>query len=247
MADFRRLLNTDSALAARAVVDRLLSLHAGYERSSRAALLSAGAHNQAAGRYVHTIIDPVFATMQAIIYRNAELALTRALAKSAALCRSQNSATNAIIIAFALAVALMLAFGLIIAQFRRRLDSAHRAETVSAFEAVSLPAYGVVGPIGAAEAFDGLVEKARERIESLGDIEAHAAYGIPVEELAVYSASLDLLVVGSRGYGPLGRLMHGSTSQHLARVARSPLLVLTRTAHTSAEPGSADDESGLHT
>jgi nucleotide-binding universal stress UspA family protein len=119
---------------------------------------------------------------------------------------------------------------------------------VSAFEAVSLPAYGVVaGPIGAAEAFDGFVEEARQRIESLGEIEAHAAYGIAVEELAVYSASLDLLVVGSRGYGPLGRLVHGSTSQQLARVARCPLLVLTRTAHTS-ETGdvvAADEESGL--
>ena len=40
--------------------------------------------------------------------------------------------------------------------------------------------------------------------------------------------SLDLLVVGSRGYGPLSRLVHGSTSQQLARSARCPLLVLTR-------------------
>jgi nucleotide-binding universal stress UspA family protein len=114
---------------------------------------------------------------------------------------------------------------------------------LSAFEAVSLPAYGLVaGPIGAAETFGGLVEEARERIESLGDFEAHAAYGNPVEELALYSASLDLLVVGSRGYGPLGRLVHGSTSQQLARVARCPLLVLTRTAQTT-ESGPAHHSS----
>ena len=128
VADFRRLLHTDSSSAARAVVDRLLSLHAGYERASQTALRSVDAHNQAAARYVNTIIAPVFGTMQAIIYRNAELASTRALAKSAALRRSQNSATSAIIIAFVLGVALMLAFGLIIAQFRRRLDSANRVE-----------------------------------------------------------------------------------------------------------------------
>jgi nucleotide-binding universal stress UspA family protein len=80
------------------------------------------------------------------------------------------------------------------------------------------------------EAFPALVEQARERITALGDIEAHAAYGVPAEELAVYSASLDLLVVGSRGYGPLGRLVHGSTSRQLGRSARCPLLVLTRDA-----------------
>ena len=37
-----------------------------------------------------------------------------------------------------------------------------------------------------------------------------------------------LLVVGSRSYGPLGRLMHGSTSQQLARTCRCALLVLPR-------------------
>jgi hypothetical protein len=39
-----------------------------------------------------------------------------------------------------------------------------------------------------------------------------------------------LLVVGSRSYGPIGRLVHGSVSQQLARTARCPLLVLTRAA-----------------
>ena len=119
---------------------------------------------------------------------------------------------------------------------------------LSAFEAVALPAYGsAAGPHGAAETFEARVAEARERIESLGDVEAHATYGNPVEELAVYSASLDLLIVGSRGYGPLGRLVHGSTSQHLARVARCPLLVLTRTAHTpeTGELVATHDERGL--
>jgi hypothetical protein len=40
------------------------------------------------------------------------------------------------------------------------------------------------------------------------------------------------LVVGSRGYGPVGRLIHGSTSQQLARTARCPLLVLARSIDT---------------
>lgn len=38
----------------------------------------------------------------------------------------------------------------------------------------------------------------------------------------------ETLVIGSRGYGPLGRLVHGSTPMGLARDARSALLVLPR-------------------
>jgi len=108
---------------------------------------------------------------------------------------------------------------------------------LSAFEAVSIPAYGAIAaPVGLAGMLEEFVEDARARIEALGDLEAHAVYGNPIEELAVYSASLDLLVVCSRGYGPLGRLVHGSTSQQLARVARCPLLVLIRSAAPSDTP-----------
>jgi nucleotide-binding universal stress UspA family protein len=92
---------------------------------------------------------------------------------------------------------------------------------------MTVPGAGTVG-----ETLPTLVEQARQRITALADVEAHAAYGVPAEELAVYSASLDLLVVGSRGYGPLGRLVHGSTSRQLGRSARCPLLVLTRDAHS---------------
>jgi nucleotide-binding universal stress UspA family protein len=48
----------------------------------------------------------------------------------------------------------------------------------------------------------------------------HVRYGNIVDELTSYSVPLDLLIVGSRGYGPIGRLVHGSTSAHLARCAR---------------------------
>jgi nucleotide-binding universal stress UspA family protein len=106
------------------------------------------------------------------------------------------------------------------------------AAKLSAFEAVSLPSFAFVGPGAADNAPDRLVADALERIAGLGGVEPHAAYGQPAEELARYSASLDLLIVGARGYGPVGRLIHGSTSQQLARAARCPLLVLTRAAHS---------------
>jgi nucleotide-binding universal stress UspA family protein len=110
----------------------------------------------------------------------------------------------------------------------RALASALDAR-ISAFEAVNIPA-GMLGAYGPefGDAVDAIVRTARERIQALGDVEAHAAYGPVIEELALYSASVDLLVVGSRGYGPLGRLVHGSTSTGLARSARCALLVLPR-------------------
>lgn len=116
----------------------------------------------------------------------------------------------------------------------RELAVQHGAR-VSAFEAVSLPGYLFGGPAAPVEKpISEFVENARERIAALGGVEPHAAYGNPAEELTLYSASLDLLVVGSRSYGPIGRLVHGSVSQQLARTARCPLLVLTRAARAEA-------------
>ena len=117
----------------------------------------------------------------------------------------------------------------------RTLADEHHAK-LSALEAVSLPAYALVGggrPV--ADAINRLVEDARERIAALGGVEAHASYGIPAEELSLYSASLDLLVVGSRGYGPVCRIVHGSVSQQLARTVRCPLLVLPRAGRTGEQ------------
>jgi nucleotide-binding universal stress UspA family protein len=98
-------------------------------------------------------------------------------------------------------------------QFARALALELGAK-LSAFEAITIPSRALsTGPLPFDEMVSGLVAEARDRIAAFGEIEPHAAYGHPAEELAVYSAPLDLLVVGSRGYGPIGRLIHGSTSQ----------------------------------
>jgi nucleotide-binding universal stress UspA family protein len=112
----------------------------------------------------------------------------------------------------------------------RELAAEHGAR-VSAFEAVSPPPRTIAGARHPDQAtLDAEVQEARERLAALADVEPHAAYGEPAEELALYGASVDLLIVGSRGYGPLGRLVHGRTSLQLARSARCPLLVLPRAA-----------------
>lgn len=125
----------------------------------------------------------------------------------------------------------------------RSLAAAHHAR-LSAFEAVSLPtaAYMSAGLPGD-EVIEDMIDSAQDRVARLEGVEPHAAYGQAAEELAIYSASLDLLVLGSRDYGPIGRLVHGSTSLQLARSARCPLLVLTRAARRQKLPAA---EIGAH-
>jgi nucleotide-binding universal stress UspA family protein len=92
----------------------------------------------------------------------------------------------------------------------------------------------VPGGVGYWEAFDwsaatdAVEQAANERLRSLDDVDGSVAVGIPSEALAAFGAEVDLLVVGSRSYGPIRRMMLGSTSEHLARSARCPLLVLPR-------------------
>ena len=119
--------------------------------------------------------------------------------------------------------------------FARQLARRYGAK-LSAFEAVSLPSYTYIGgPVPLEdEELDEMVDAARARIAALGGVEAHAGYGITCDELAIYSGSVDLLILGSHGYGAIGRLVHGSTSEALAGSARCPVLVLTRAGRGTA-------------
>jgi nucleotide-binding universal stress UspA family protein len=90
-------------------------------------------------------------------------------------------------------------------------------------------------------------EEAEERLAAvlaeLGDVATgDVAFGNPARELAFEGNHLDLLVTGSRGYGPVRRLMLGSTSSKLVHEAPCPVLVLARTAvheHEQTDEASA--------
>ena len=69
------------------------------------------------------------------------------------------------------------------------------------------------------------------RFGGVDDLDGQVSYGSPGEELACLSEDVDLLIVGSRSCGSLGRLFTGSTSTYLARRARCPLLVFPRSAN----------------
>ncbi|HEV2785206.1 MAG TPA: universal stress protein, partial [Solirubrobacteraceae bacterium] len=76
-------------------------------------------------------------------------------------------------------------------------------------------------------AHEAAVAEARARVE----VEDRFVDGPADDVLATQSEELDLLVVGSRGYGPLGAVLLGGTSSHLAHTARCPLLVTPRGTH----------------
>ena len=55
------------------------------------------------------------------------------------------------------------------------------------------------------------------------DVRSDGSYRVPC-----LVDGADLLIVGSRGYGPLGSVFHGSVSSYLERHAQSGLLVVPR-------------------
>jgi nucleotide-binding universal stress UspA family protein len=101
---------------------------------------------------------------------------------------------------------------------------------VHALEVVSIPTYafGALVPPTIGESIELILQEAVERLKELPDVDGHVVYGRTGEELAAFSTDMDILIVGSRGYGPVRRLVLSSTSNYLERHARSSLLVLPR-------------------
>jgi len=128
----------------------------------------------------------------------------------------------------------------------RAVAAHHRAKLIG-MEVVSVPTYSFTGltPPALGETIEALLADARERLRAMEDVEGRAVYGLPGEELAAFGADVDLLVVGSRNYGPLRRLVVGSTSDYLQRHARCSLLVLPRRSgrgeQSAAESSTAPD------
>jgi nucleotide-binding universal stress UspA family protein len=69
------------------------------------------------------------------------------------------------------------------------------------------------------------------------DVHAAAVFvsGVPGAELGAQTESLDLLVLGSRGYGPLRAVLLGGVSHAAVRSARCPVVVLPHGARTGLE------------
>src|SRR5665213_54886 len=92
----------------------------------------------------------------------------------------------------------------------------------------------VLTPLDWTDETERVIAAERVRMQTFKNVEGSVVYGDPSAELAAFGAEVDLLVVGSRGYGPLGRLLNGSTSTYLARHTSCPLLVLPRVRQAAA-------------
>jgi nucleotide-binding universal stress UspA family protein len=84
-----------------------------------------------------------------------------------------------------------------------------------------------------------LAEKELRRVvsELPGDapVEVDAFVGDPAQTLVDLSAQLDVLVCGSRGYGPVRAVLLGSVSRRVVAAARCPVIVLPRGVKASLE------------
>jgi nucleotide-binding universal stress UspA family protein len=77
-----------------------------------------------------------------------------------------------------------------------------------------------------------LLAEARGKVADGIDVESTLITGDAVESLVnVASAPGALLMVGSRGYGPLRRALLGSVSTGLVRSAQNPVIVTPRGVH----------------
>lgn len=90
-------------------------------------------------------------------------------------------------------------------------------------------------PVAWPALLDTTLADAERHLAALDGVRGEAVFGIPGEELARFGASVDILIAGPRGYGPIRRLMLGSTSDYLTRHAPCPLLVLSADATVVVE------------
>ena len=120
-----------------------------------------------------------------------------------------------------------------------------------------LSAYGATEATTAVEAGKGVTEiegelrtqaetALRRQTEALRDgvpVEIDAFVEDPADVLIRVSEHLDLLVCGSRGYGPLRAVLLGGVSRRLAADARCPVIVLPRGVEDSLETLMAETPS----
>lgn len=81
-----------------------------------------------------------------------------------------------------------------------------------------------------------VVERGVRSVAPDVDARGKALEGSAIPELASYCGPDDLLMVGSRSYGPIARTLLGSVSSGLIHSAPCPVLVVPRPRHHAKEP-----------
>jgi nucleotide-binding universal stress UspA family protein len=128
----------------------------------------------------------------------------------------------------------------------RRL-AAQTTASVHALQVVAITSYAYSGLIvpDLGETIEEMVKEANDHLKELADVDARAVYGLAGEELAAFGDQVDVLLVGSRSYGPVRRLVLGSTSDYLERHARCSLVVLPRAGAADGAAGEAEHSAAV--
>jgi nucleotide-binding universal stress UspA family protein len=117
------------------------------------------------------------------------------------------------------------------ADLARRAGAQLRVITV--FQRIAFGALASPGGVSLASVNDRLEAELKgkldEAVAAQGDgVEGVFTTGDAAEVLAAQSEELDLLVAGSRGYGPIGAVLLGGTTHRLLTGAACPLIVIPR-------------------
>lgn len=117
----------------------------------------------------------------------------------------------------------------------RRFGAALRV--VGVFDALLVGTPALMSGPGYIAVRDEVEQRLRDQLESAvarlpADVSAESVFlsGHPFRELAAQSEDVDLMLLGSRGYGPLCAVLLGGVSHGVVRHAACPVMVLPRGA-----------------
>ena len=110
-----------------------------------------------------------------------------------------------------------------------------RLRVIRVLEALAYGTPAMMGGPSYTQLSQDVEANAREELDAAvadlpPDVDAAAVFlsGDPARELAEQTRTLDLLVTGSRGYGPLRAVMTGGVTGRLMRDAACPVVILPR-------------------
>jgi nucleotide-binding universal stress UspA family protein len=108
-------------------------------------------------------------------------------------------------------------------------------ELVAVVDAASFATPALMGGPSAVTMRQDIEHHVQESLDAMitdvaADVDATGVrlVGIPAEEIAERTAGLDLVVTGSRGYGPLRAVLTGGVSGRVLRSAQCPVLIVPR-------------------
>lgn len=121
--------------------------------------------------------------------------------------------------------------------------AAARVQLLAVHQRHAFDHVAAVGAFGTRSVSAELHARLKERLDAIvaevaDDIQLEASLleGVPAEALSEQSKELDLLVLGSRGYGPLRSVLLGSVSAQVIREAACAVVVVPRGGDTATRP-----------